>query len=64
MKGSSIVGIGYTTAENYNGLIYDDYVQAILLDYRDNFQRKDIIKSEYLKNFIWTETDSNQLREF
>ena len=56
--------IGYTTAENYNGLIYDDYLQAILLDYRDNFQRKDIIKSKYLKNFIWTETDSNQLREF
>ena len=56
--------IGYTTAENSNGLIYDDYLQAILLDYRDNFQRKDIIKSKYLKNFIWTETDSNQLREF
>ena len=52
------------TAENYNSLIYDDYLQAILLDYRDNFQRKDIIKSKYLKNFIWTETDSNQLREF
>ena len=52
------------TAENYKSLIYDDYLQAIMLDYRDNFQRKDIIKSEYLKNFIWTETDSNQLREF
>ena len=40
------------TAENYKSLIYDDYLQAILLDNRDNFQRKDIIKSKYLKNFI------------
>ena len=60
MKGSSIVGYWIylkikevaATAENYNGLIYDDYLQAIMLDYRDNFQRKDIIKSKYLKNFI------------